>query len=345
MTRRITISSLVGGLFTFCIAGCVLTPRGTVIEDISLDIPELMNKPTDQTPIESESMLPKDQNATLAMQNKLPTATRGASGEEQEVLPPVISTPIVSVKSESTDSSTAKTEPPVLVAIRHYLEKKPQESLEVVKRLSPENQKLFQGLLPLVIRSTQKNVKDLSSSEVTAHLEQIRQLASIFENRAQLTITKKCFCWNIERFGVYEPIVGEAAFEMGVEGRSGELVQVYLELKNFLNLKLDSMYETAFMIGFEIRSSSGQVVWKQVRRVGPEQSRSRRNDIFLNCYFRVPAHLAVGTHTLNLTIQDVTGMETDQNPALVAKIEPHRSASCHLDFEVKPAIPFGRKVR
>ena len=53
------------------------------------------------------------------------------------------------------------------------------------------------------------------------------------QQRAALDIEKICFCREIKTFGVYDPWPEDHAFQAGVEDRPGELVQVYVELRNF----------------------------------------------------------------------------------------------------------------
>ena len=251
-----------------------------------------------------------------------PPPKPAAAPKQKRALPPVV-----------------ESDPPLVKALRHYLRRESARALREIKKHGPEAQKLLSLLVPLAARLSQKKIEELAPEELMLNLEQLRVILQQLQNRASLQLKKLCFCHSIERFGVYKPYRGQPAFEMGTKGRAGELVQIYVEVANFTNLLRGAFFETVLTIQFEIFDhSKGKIVWKsQENRVGPEQSRSRRHDCFLNCYFRIPAQLALGQYTLRLIVSDVTDLpagkqSSDHAPA-------HRTVSQTLDFEVKAHNP------
>lgn len=221
-------------------------------------------------------------------------------------------------------------EPALLTAMRHYLNQEPAEAMEALKKHSPSTQELLSLWLPLAVRSTEKELGQMEARELAATLEQLRQLTRLLQSKAALELKKMCFCQSIQGYGSYVPLKANPSFETGSEGRPGELARVYVEVSNFTNLPRGNFYETTFAIRFEIRDSKGNVQWSKEKQVGPEQARSSRQDCFLNCWFHIPAKLAVADYyTLHLEVRDIT-LSTKGG-----KVPDHRIARSSLDFQVK----------
>src|SRR5947207_883028 len=124
-------------------------------------------------------------------------------------------------------------EEPLVTALRCYLNKHPADAIEALKRYDKPNQDVLIGLVPLAAGLTERNVTDATPQDLAHLLDRINNAVTPLRPRAALDIEKICFCREIKTFGVYDPWPEDHAFQAGVEDRPGELVQVYVELRNF----------------------------------------------------------------------------------------------------------------
>src|SRR5262249_49645242 len=150
-------------------------------------------------------------------------------------------------------------------------------------------------------------------------------LALPLHARAPLHIDKMCFCRKIKRYGDYEPLPeDQAVFQGGSEGRGGELVQVYAEIRNFTSALHEPIFVTRLASSMEICPYGSKTpVWTyNFPNEEPDTSRSPRQDYFINYRFTVPANLAPGHYTLWVQVQDVLGQP------------PRPPARKSLDFSV-----------
>ncbi len=201
-----------------------------------------------------------------------------------------------------------KVEPdePLLAALRCYLQKRPEEALELLQRYDKANQEMLLALLPLAVRLTEGTVDDAKPQELAALIDQLHSLSLPLRKRAPLRIAKMCFCREIQRFGRYEPLrEDEALFQAGCEGRPGDQVQVYVEVRNFTSEQQGPYNVTKLASNLEVRNYEGKAVWSYAFPDEPDTSRTPRQDYFINYRFHVPAELAPGPYTLWITVQDV----------------------------------------
>lgn len=120
------------------------------------------------------------------------------------------------------------------------------------------------------------------------------------------------FCRRIRRFGDYDPLPADHAFQAGAGDRPGDFVQVYVELRNFTCCKHGPFYETALASSVTIRDANHVLVCKLGEPLGQpaqvDRLLSRRLDCFLNCHFYVPVGLPPGEYQLAIQVKDVTGL-------------------------------------
>src|SRR5262249_34569352 len=95
-------------------------------------------------------------------------------------------------------------------------------------------------------------------------------------------------------------------FQAGAPGKPGELVQLYVELRNFCSEPRSPYHETRLSSAVEIKDGQGTRIWYyRFDDRKPLQSRSRLNDHYSNYSFHVP-HVAAGDYTLTLHGTDET---------------------------------------
>lgn len=231
-------------------------------------------------------------------------------------------TPAPAAPSAPVPSASAKPadEPPVLAALRCLLEKRPQEALARLELYDKSNQELLLFLLPLIVRLSECNLERANPQDVAVVVEELNGLAAPMRSRAALAVEAMCFCKRIETFGVYEPLPSDYRF------RPRDLVQIYVELKNFTSRKRkNDAGETRHVIDLassvEICDYAGKRVYATAfERPRPDESRAPRQDYFDSYRFCVP-DIAPGAYTLWIEVED-------------RGTRPPRKARRSLDFRV-----------
>jgi hypothetical protein len=218
-------------------------------------------------------------------------------------------------------------DPPLVAALRALIEKRPAEALDLLKGYEKASQELLLSLLPLAVRLTEGGLQQPNPGELAAVLEQIRALERPLAERAALGIDKMCLCRKIESYGVYQKVPDDWAYAAGVGDQPGELVQVYVELRNFASKQQGSSYETCLASSLEIRDYHGTLVWRRDFQAQPDHSHSPRHDYFINYRFAVPPHVPPGSYVLWIQVKDLTGQPGKDAPA-------YRTARRSLDFRV-----------
>jgi hypothetical protein len=192
-------------------------------------------------------------------------------------------------------------EPPLLAALRCMLDKHPEEAVARLKGYDKPNQDLMLGLLALMACLSEKNLEKSDPCEAALIVDQLHSLLVPLPSWVPLVIDQMGFCRRIEKYGVYEPLLE------GHEFRPGELVQIYVELRNFSTERRDRFFLTHLASSLEIHDYKGHIVWREDRPESvnrPDLSRSLRHDLFMNCRFCVP-QIPQGSYTLWLQVADV----------------------------------------
>jgi hypothetical protein len=274
----------------------------------------------------------------------LPSPTNPADGGEQArypeqphepelVPPPVVQQETAAVAQPPIPTAAAEAEPPrpeepLLQALRCLLDRQPEEALLHLKAYEQFNQDMLLSLLALTVRLTQGSLDRAAPQEVSHLLEQLNGLAVLLRPRAALSIEKMCLCRDIRSFGDYDPLPERYEFRAGRDGRPGEWMQLYVELKNFASQPRGSHYETRLDARLEICDRSGKVVWqKDFPAADPDRSQTLRSDYFIAWRIPLDARIVPGYYTLRAEVRDAPARPGDPIP-------PHRIARRSLDFQV-----------
>jgi hypothetical protein len=213
------------------------------------------------------------------------------------------------------------------VAFNCYRENRVAEGGEQLKQFEPARRELLAALLPLVARLADQSENGFKVVDCTPLLTSLEEVIQAIRARSVLSLEKVCFCRSIERFGVFDPLPFGHIFQVGPEGRPGDLVQLYAELKNFICRRAEAGYETSLACTLVLRDGHNRIVWRQDMPAQVERSRSPRRDCYLGCHFYVPRGLPVGDFSLTVQVNDLTGFNSDETPT-------HRTASRSLEFRV-----------
>ena len=213
---------------------------------------------------------------------------------------------------QATKLETPQTEP-LVKALECALAHKPNKALDWLKSYDPATQDFFIRLLPIMARVTQKSLEQMNPEEMAVIQEQLEGFVDTLRPRAELLITKMCFCKpiSIKGFGIYEPLADghlfHAATKPGREAADGEGVDLYVELRNFSSEPRDLFHETRLASWVEIRDPKEDAkngpLWKFRFDDKMDRRRARVHDFHLTYWFTVP-YLPAGFYLLTIHVVD-----------------------------------------
>jgi hypothetical protein len=216
-------------------------------------------------------------------------------------------------KATQADKNDRKFEPAV-IALQYVLDNRPDEALKLLQKYDKSTQEFFLNWMPAVAIILRSPIEQMSAQEIEVFNQLFSRGSQTVRNYTELVISKMCFCRRIQSFGAYDPLPVDHAFLSRPAGRYGDLVQVYVELKNFVSDQVkEGDYVTKLACSLEIKNSRGERVKvhgdKEVLQFNREETthhcRSRMNDLHENFSFPVPA-MPPGTYLLTMQIVDET---------------------------------------
>jgi hypothetical protein len=215
---------------------------------------------------------------------------------------------------------------PLADALQCALDNKHDEALRHLQAYDAETQDLFLRLLPALSILTKKKLGELSAAEVAILHEQLVGLLGTLRPRTPLTIDKVCFCEGVKGYGNYKPLPEGHGFAAALGNRPGDLVQLYVELRNFASEARHGAFETRLSSSVEICDTRGELVWSYrfEDEKQPIRSRTQLHDWYNNYSFHVPKSLPPGTYRLTIQVSDETIPES------------RRIARQTLEFRVTP---------
>lgn len=202
-------------------------------------------------------------------------------------------------------------EAPLLAAVRAYSEGRPDQAIEVIRKMDKSQQDFVLTVLPILARGA---TADLASDPATAAAltDQLRAAAARLEPLAALKIEKIAFCSDVAGFGrfVQRPIANPY--------RPNERVQLYFELRNLGNQYTPDGFLTHVQAVVEIRDAEN----KLVAQIDPEEhrkvptvkfekrlvTRSPLQDFHVLYIFSAPP--GPGVYTVTVQFRDATGRRT-----------------------------------
>jgi len=143
-------------------------------------------------------------------------------------------------------------------------------------------------------------------------------------SRADLVLEKMCLCEQITGCGQYTPFRDGQSFQAGTKRQKGDLVHLYVELRNTDCELRDRYYVTALNATVTLTDATGMQVWKYNYRQREKQEQSLKpiSDCYRPYDFFVP-EAQPGLYTLTLEVVDETRPQ-------------HRTARKSIPFHVAP---------
>ena len=206
----------------------------------------------------------------------------------------------------------------LLDVLHYFLTDQPGKAIELLKGYDPAKQLILETLLPVLDGLSRQNglsrrpQDPLTPEEVAGIQSVIDQLSVKLKPRSNLIITKMCFCKSIKAFAMYDPWPDDHTFRASSNAWSldGDVVQVYVELRNFLCEARDSYHEIHLSSSVKISDPREPAKWIWLKRFDdskqpPVRSRAQLHDYFCRYYFAVP-HLPPGEYTMTIEVVDET---------------------------------------
>jgi hypothetical protein len=293
------------------------------------DAPEEHNRATSKRPPEPGPILkePSRRERDADGPKKRPEGITGVITLEHDQGPATPKDVAVSLPDSPKILTQKKSEfEPIVMALQRMLEGRHQEAIKFLGIYEDEKQELFLRLLPPLTVLVKKRMDDLSAQDVAVLNKQFQGLIDVLRPRSELIISRMCYCEEVHGYAWYRPLPDNHAFLTGTENRIGELVQLYVELKNIASEPTkDGEFLTKLSCSLELVDATGKKVWsKSFDGTETTLRRSARlNDFYSRYGFFVPA-IPAGTYQLKLQIADET------NP------RQRRVAQKSLDFRVTP---------
>jgi hypothetical protein len=207
-------------------------------------------------------------------------------------------------------------DPPLLEAVRAYIENRPGDAIKILEQLDLPNQEFVLAVLPALARAA---TADLANDPAAAALlaEQFRSAARGVEQRAALLAENAVLCRTVYGFGRYVP------WPAGQPYRPSDVAQLYLEVRNLVSHMLATptangdTHLTHVRAAVEVHDAKGTLVpqldadRRQVQVVTFEKklfSRGPVDDFHVYYAFQVPS--APGVYTVTVKLIDPAGRRT-----------------------------------
>ncbi len=205
--------------------------------------------------------------------------------------------------------SPAADDPPLVAALRAFLDDRPDLARKHLEALDGPNQELMLQLIPALVGASRANLTR-PSTEVGDLARQLEAPAAALAARAPLGIERACFCRSVKNFARYEPLPDRHAF------RPGAMAEVYVEVRNVPSVPASTAADgdgflTRLVCTLQVRDAAGAVVPLPDKTHRPvptltddkrDFTRSPIRDYFLLFQFPVPAK--PGAYTVTFEVQD-----------------------------------------
>jgi hypothetical protein len=234
-------------------------------------------------------------------------------------------------RKEPPPKAPAVKHSPLAEALECILDDRHQDALRHLAAYDAETQEFYLSILPTLTIFGKKHFNQLTSEEVAVLNDQLQSLLTKLRPKTDLVIDRMCCCEWVKAFGIFQPTEETRAFVGPAGDRPGDLVQLYVEVRNFASVPRGSCFETRLASTIEIRDARGEKVHFLDFKDGKEplKSLTRLNDYYNTYSFPVP-NLPPGTYQLVLQIADETVPGT------------RRVAQKTIEFRITPLSVRGR---
>ena len=244
--------------------------------------------------------------------------------ESEPPVKPAVESPSPVVPAQAIDAK--RDHVALLRALELMFTDRPRDAIKYLQVYDKETQEIFLRLLPPLTLFVKKSLDEMSPQEIAVIDQQLQGFLQKIRPRSELQISRMVYCKRIRAFGSYDVLGENHTFLTGVENRPGELVQLYVELKNFVSEPTSMAdFVTKLSCTIELHDNNNRKVWSHSfdRNETTHRRATRLTDFYSNYSFYVP-NLPAGTYQLTVQIVDETLPEF------------RRIARRSLDFRASP---------
>jgi hypothetical protein len=181
-----------------------------------------------------------------------------------------------------------------------------EDALRPIPGISPVTQdfwsKQLYGLSTYLDSSEQPD----SARRATVAKQYLCEAASKLGDLGLLTVQNLALCTEVSSFGVFR------AFKRQ-EFTPGQEALLYAEVNNFWSEETEKGFRTALRSSYQVLDGDGKRVAHREFAVTEDYCKSRRRDFFMRYFIRLPAEIAPGSYTLELTIEDTLANKIGQS--------------------------------
>lgn len=236
---------------------------------------------------------------TMAPVEPLPPMNSGTSLKVIDP-PPVVGAAAITASSDETM---------LIRAIKAFQSNRPDEAVDYLKRLDSTNQEVLLYLMPIMVRLGEGSLNAMTPDELAMLIDRLQTATGMLRSKASLRIDRAMFCRGVRKFADVD------AYEPRHEFRSGDMVFLYAELKNFTceenpnkrpGAKAgEKSAGFAIRLGatLELRDARNGLVWRTDLSKN-DFAQTPPQDYYHTYRFCVPDKLPPGVYTLWLTVID-----------------------------------------
>ncbi|CAN5532280.1 hypothetical protein BH11PLA2_BH11PLA2_39230 [soil metagenome] len=204
-------------------------------------------------------------------------------------------------KSEPIKFTATTGEPPLMAAMRAYLDGRTDVAAERLNCFEPANQQLIMTTMTAMAHACRADLSGRNPADTAMLGSQYEAASDAAAKYAPLKVRKACFVWRVSQFGVYDPVPEKHPF---LPGGSGVL---YLELQNAPSQAAalpagGPGFVTRLECSLQLTGSDGKPVGAVKTFPYAEYTRSPVRDYFLKIEFDVPSN--PGPYTLVVDVRD-----------------------------------------
>lgn len=214
-------------------------------------------------------------------------------------------------------TSPPKPEPPLVGAMRAYVEDRPNDAIRCLQDLDRPNQEFALAMLPLLVRGSHLNLTAPDPNDAAVMAEQFASIAARLEGKAALRVEKVAFCRRATSFGRFDPWPEAQPY------RPNDMAILYVEIRHVGSEAASGPDGEGFVsravVSLEVRDSGGRLIeqtdptdWR--RRVSvarfehTDYTRSPLRDYSRTYRISVPSK--PGVYTVTVEVKDPAGNRT-----------------------------------
>jgi hypothetical protein len=240
-------------------------------------------------------IMPKDKDANAPHPPTKPVKWRD---ELQKVVATVASEAAQTSVGTTDAEKLAYIEKQVQLRMLYLLAGQPARSLDPIPGLDPADQEFWQQVFWSVSNYFDSAAMADPGDRAAQTIAQLRTAVHRLQEKSKLELRNVAFCHKITNYGNYERFKRD-------EFTAGQQVLLYAEVENFKSEQTsEGPYRTILKSTVDIFDAQGRLVQSMPFAATEDTCGNPRRDYYNSYEFQIPPKIALGPHTLKLTVED-----------------------------------------